>query len=155
MDQETLFEEIRTRLREAQVNCVTDPWRYEDEDLILAVRSAIRHLRSLKVSLALDMDSSGTFDSNPTETQGMLIALKVCSDLLRGDLSKKLSNGELGVSVRSVLDAYSTTEGATGLAKSAGQYQKDFETLLAIVLTDGADPASAVFGQQGTSFDSA
>lgn len=151
MDRDTLFEEIRTRLREVQEETVTDCWIYQDEDLIMATRSAIRHLRAMKVSLSFDLDLTGSFDTNPTETEGMLIALKVCADLLKGDLTKKFNNGELGVSIKSLLDSYSSTEGAKGFAKAAAGYMRDFESLLTIVLTDATDVASAVFGQQGTS----
>lgn len=154
MDQETLFEEIRTRLREAQEDCVSDPWIYDDEDLIVGVRSALRHLRSLGVSLDLSMNMSGTFVTDPTETQGMLIALKVASDLLVGDLTKKLNKGELGVSFKSVMDTYSSTEASRAFQNSARAFERDFRTLLTIVLTNSADTASGVFGQQGTSFAS-
>lgn len=155
MDQETLFEEIRTRLREAQADTVSDPWLYEDEDLIWSVRSAIRNLRALGVEMEFDMDVTGAFDTDPTELLGVLIALKVCSDLLRGDLTTKLQNGELGVNIRSVMDTYSTVESSRAFAKAAAAYTQDFDTLLTIVLTSGVDTASAVFGQQGTSFSDA
>lgn len=154
MDQETLFEEIRTRLREAQEDCVSDPWIYEDEDLVVSVRSAIRHLRSLGVSLDLSMNLSGVFDTDPTETQGMLIALKVASDLLLGDLTKKLNKGELGVSFKSVMDSYSSTEASRAFQNAGKAFAMDFKTLLTIVLTNNTDTASGVFGQQGTSFAS-
>ncbi len=155
MDRDILLEEIRTRLREAQEDCDLDPWIYQDEDLIMGIRSAIRHLRALKVTLALDLSLTGAFDTDPTETQGMLIALRVCSDLLRGDLSKKLSSGELGVSARSVVDSWSTIEASKGLKKASDSYKEDFDTLLTIVLSDGIDTASGVFGQQETSFGDA
>lgn len=153
MDKDTLFEEIRTRLREAQEDLCTDPWLYQDEDLIKSTRSAIRQLRALKISLPVDMDLSGIFTPDPTETQGVLIALKVCADLLKGDLAGKLNKGELGVSVKSVLDTYSSTEAARGMKEVANSYKMEFDALLTIVLTDATDAASAVFGQQGTSFD--
>lgn len=155
MDKDELFEEIRTRLREAQEDICTDPWLYSNEDLIKAVRSAIKHLRVIGVTLILDMDLSGTFDTDPTETQGMLIALKVCADLLKGDLSHKLNEGSLGVSITSVMDTYNTNVGAVGLQSVAKAYKLEFNELLTIVLADATDTASAVFGQQGTSFDDA
>jgi hypothetical protein len=152
MDQETLFEEVRTRLREAQADTVSSPWIYQDEDIIWATRSAIRNLRALGVTIELDMDSSGDFDTDPTELIGVLVALKICVDLLRGDLTNKLQMGELGVNIRSVVDSYSTVESARAFQKVADAYEKDFKTLLTIVLTNGVDAASTVFGQQGTSF---
>lgn len=152
MDIETLLEEIRTRLSEAQEDTCTDPWMYTEEDLIMAIRSAIRHIRVIGVTMLLDLDLSGAFDTDPSEIQGMLIATKVCADLLKGDLTNKLNRGELGVSVKSVLDSYSTTEAAKGFRDAAGKYMLDFDTLLTIVLANNADAASAVYGQQGTSF---
>lgn len=152
MDRDTLFEEIRTRLREVQEQTVTDVWLYQDEDLIMAVRSAIRQLRVIHVALEFDLDLTGAFDTDPTETQGMLLALKVVADLLKGDLTKKLNNGELGVSVKSLLDSYSSTEGAKGFAKAAESYAEEFKTLLTIVLSDNVDTATGTFGTQGTSF---
>lgn len=154
MDRDTLFEEIRTKLREAQEDTVSDPWLYTDEELIVAVRSAIRNLRAKKVTLSLDLGLDGTFDTDPTETQGVLLALKVVTDLLKGDLANKLARGELGVSVKSVLDTYSTTEAARGFKNIAAEFETEFRTLLSIVLTDATDSASGVFGQQGTSIAS-
>lgn len=130
---------------------MTSPWLYTDEDLVLSTRSAIRHLRAIKLTLLFDMDNSGAFDTDPTETEGMLLALKVASDLLKGDLARKLNSGELGVSVKSVLDTFSTTEASRGFQKSASAYDMDFRTLLSIVFTDATDTASGVFGQQGLS----
>ena len=152
MDIDTLLEEIRTRLREAQEDTCTDPWTYTDEDLHLAIRSAIRHIKVLNVTMNFDLDLSGTFDTDPTLVQGMLVALKVCADLLRGDLTRKLQRGELGVSVKSVLDSYSTTEASKSFRATAETHQAQFDALLTIVLADNADTSSGVFGQQGTSF---
>jgi len=151
MDRDTLFEEIRTKLREAQEDHVDDPWLYQDEDLIMACRSAIRNLRAIGISLTANLSLTGAFDVDPSEQEGVLIALKVVMDLLRGDLTQKLHKGEIGVSVRSVLDSYSTTEAAKGLAKAAAEYKLDYDSLLTIVLSNATDSASAVYGQQGTS----
>lgn len=155
MDIDTLLEEIRTRLREAQEDTCTNPWLYQNEDLIKAIRSAIRHISVLGVPIPSDLDLSGTFTVDPTEVQGMLIALKVSADLLKGDLANKLNSGELGISVRSVVDSFSTTEASKGMQGIAKAYLRDFDTLLTIVIVNSTDVASAVFGQQGTSFDSA
>lgn len=154
MDKDELFEDIRTRLREAQENVCSSPWLYSDEDLVKATRAALRHLRSIGVTaLTMTMDLSGNFDAIPTEQQGVLISLKVCADLLNGDLAKKFNEGSLGVSISSVMDTYNTNVSATGFEKSAGEYTKQFDRLLTIILTDATDTASAVFGQQSTSID--
>jgi len=152
MDIETLLEEIRTRLREAQEDCIADPWLYSDEELILAVRAAIRYLNVIGITVSAVLSLNGDFDTDPSLVQGMLLASKVAADLVLGDLTKKVNTGELGVNFRSVMDTYSTSEATRIMQGAADRYLQEFKTLLTIEMANSSDTASGVFGQQGTSF---
>src|SRR3954471_2680622 len=93
-----IFEEIRTLLRDAQKELgITNPQTYDDSDLILQVRSALRQLSALGVTTNTVMAVDGTFTPDPTDQIGVLLALKSTSTLLRGDMISRVTSGEFGV----------------------------------------------------------
>lgn len=148
MTKSDLFEEIRNLLRDAQVNTVSNPWLYSDEELTFQVRSAIRHLTVKGISLSAVMSSVGALSPEPTTEQGLLIALYVVARLLSGDLVHKLLQGELGVSYKSGPDSIDTKGAASEFSKAADKYQMEYESLLTMSLTDTVDAGSSVFGDQ-------
>lgn len=148
MDKASLFEEIRTLLKEAQVNTVSKPWAYTDVDLTLQVRSAIRHLKAIGVpSLTAVMSPTGQLTTEPTDAQGVLIALYVVHNLLEGDLIHKLVEGELGVYWRAGPDIIDTKTAGGEFTKAANRLASRYETLLTIELTGAIDASASVFGE--------
>lgn len=147
MTKSELFEEIRNLLREPQINTVSQPWLYTDQELTLQVRSAIRHLSVLGVqSFTAVMTTDGALTSEPTAEQGLLIALYVVQRLLVGDLTNKLLQGDLGIYFRAGSDIIDSKTAAGEFQKAATGYKAEYERLLTMVLSDAIDVANSVFG---------
>lgn len=148
MTRAELFEEIRAALLEPQVGTVQFPYTYTDDDLIVQVRSALRRLRTIFSDLTAELSNVGVLDPEPTEEEGLLIALFVIMRLLRGDLQKRLRNGELGVYFRSGPDIIDTKDVARGFTQVASDYAADYETLLTAVISKKQSVGASVFGTQ-------
>jgi hypothetical protein len=151
MTKDEVFEEIRAALNEAQVNTVSKPWHYTDVDIVPQVRSALRNMRIIGIPTLADMDPSGDFTTEPTELEGVLIALFVANRLLSGDLMQKLLDGELGVIFKSGPDMMDTKMAAAGFQQSADKFMFRFDVLVAIALS-GVSLGDNVFGSQDAFF---
>jgi hypothetical protein len=135
-----LFEEIRSMLSDAQRDLgITNPQTYEDSDLILLVRSALRQIQALGVTTTAAMALDGTLNPEPTNQMGVLLALKTASTLLRGDMISRVVSGEFGVLFSMGSDTIDTKTAAITFRHVADGFDEDFRTLLTIVLSDIID----------------
>jgi hypothetical protein len=148
MTKDEIYEEIRSQLREAQEATVTTPWRYDDKDLVPQIRSALRYLRTVGLPVLAVMDTSGTFETDPTETEGLLIALRVVNRLLTGDLMRKLLDGELGVVFRTGSDLIDTKTASTVFESASSRSGEEFDRLLTIALANTDGGSRSIFGLQ-------
>jgi hypothetical protein len=129
-------------LREPQQNAgITAPQTYEDDDLILQSRSALRHLKARGVAIPSVMDTDGTLTPELDDTVGVLVALRVAAMLLRGDMVKRVMTGEMGFVFQMGSDTIDTKTAAIQFGQAASKYEDEFTTLLTIALT--ADDVSA------------
>lgn len=148
MTKDDLFEDIRALLKQPQAFIIDEPWDYGDEDLIIHVRSALRHLRSRGVTLEVDFSIDGELTGDLTESTGVLVSLYVAAYLLRGDLNNKVLNGSVGVVWRAGMDMLDTKTAAISLVQAAKDYERQYKELLMIVLSDAG--TIEVFGEPGT-----
>lgn len=146
-----LFEEIRALLREPQLSTPGDPWEYQDDDLVVQVRSALRHIIAKGVLTDVAMSKDGVLDPAPDEKVGMLLAYQVASALLSGDLTQMLLDGELGISFRSGPDQFDSKRAAITFKEIAGAYTDEADRLLTIVLSDQSGSGALVYGESTTS----
>jgi hypothetical protein len=146
MTRAELFEDIRALLREPQLNVSDTPWVYDDSELVIQVRAALRRLRNLELT-AIEMSSEGVFSEDPTEEEGLLLSYYVAAKLLSGDLVQKLQSGELGLVFRAGTDTIDTKTGAIHLKDAALVYQQEYQMMLTRALTPLNRPSS-VFGDQ-------
>jgi len=148
MQKAEVYEEIRALLREPQVNTVTKPWNYRDEDIVPQIRSALRYLRTGSGLAAVvgAMDATGTFAPEPTDMEGMLIALFVAHRLIGGDLTQKLAAGELGVLFKTGGDTIDTKQASSEFQKVASAYADRFNVMLAIALANQDGGSNSVIG---------
>src|SRR5678809_120620 len=70
---------------------------YTDQDILDRVPSALRYLRSVGVLIEAVLSTDAELDPEPTERQGVLLAARVASGLLRGELTRRLMNGNFGM----------------------------------------------------------
>ena len=136
MTKSEIFEEVRTLLREPQTDTISDPWTYSDDDLVLQIRSALRHLKAKGVSTTTTVSVEGVMDTEPSDAVGTLIALRVASVLLRGDMIRKLNSGELGMYFKAGPDIVDTKTVATNFKKIASEYEDEFEIMLVLALSE-------------------
>lgn len=146
MGLDELFEEIRTLLREPQGRTVEAPYTYTNAELILSVRSALRHLRSVGIQTKGVLDTSGTLEPALEEAVGVLVALYVAKNLLEGDMVSRLNSGELGMYFRTGPDVMDTRGSVPAFKEAAARYRERYEVMLTLVLTRGIE--GAVFGTQ-------
>lgn len=149
MTKAELFEEIRSLLREPQIETVSDPWLYSDEDLEVQVRSALRHLRVLGLSVQAVWDENlKDFTTLPTEREGILIALIVAERLLTGDLIQKLYDGELGTYINAGGDVIDTKTATRAFQAAADRFRERIDLMVAVVnARDGnGEHVAALFG---------
>lgn len=145
------IEEIRALLREPQRDTVADPWNYRDLDLVVEIRSALRNLHVVGLAPTVTMDEAGVFGSDPTETEGVLIALFVAERLLSGDLIQKLIDGELGIYLNAGGDVIDTKTATIAFKDAATRIRDRFDTIISVGLATsagGVPIAAAVFGCQ-------
>lgn len=145
MDRDELFEEIRSLLLEPQQATVTNPWHYEDADLIPQIRSALRYLRVAGVNVSATMALDGTITGDLTETQGILLSTFVGERLILGDLIQKLADGELGSYFKAGSDVLDNRDAATYFTKVADTYRLDFQAVLSIALSNADGGTNSVF----------
>ena len=115
---------------------------YTDEDILDRVPSALRYLRSIGVEIDALLSTDAELDPEPTERQGVLLASRVASDLLRGELTRRLLNGNLGMVFQMGSDLIDTKTAAIQFANASSDIEEEFEALLAIELS----PETDVFG---------
>lgn len=141
MNKDEIYEEIRALLREPQVGTVENPWRYDDYDLEIMCKSALRNLRIKGIPVTSAFTHEGELEPIPSETEGVLIALFVASRLLTGDLTQKLMDGELGIYFKAGPDVIDTQTVARHFHTVADKYDREFRTMLTVALTnlDGGD----------------
>lgn len=151
MTKAELIEEVRSLLREAQLDTVSKPWHYTDVDFVPQIRSALRFLRTRGLAVAGVMDKDGTFSVEPAdEMEGSLIALFVAAKLVSGDLTQKLADGELGVIFKAGSDLIDTRSAAQSFSKTATEFYDQFQSLLTIALTNADGGLNSVFGGTAT-----
>jgi hypothetical protein len=141
-------QEIRSLLREPQLNTVSTPWTYDAGDLNVQIRSAFRYLRVLGVDPIATVDADGEFSEDIAENVGLLVAYYVAHRLVAGDLAQKLIDGELGVLFRTGTDIIDTKTASQSFKAVAAEYEFRFDTLLAMSLTDAEGGSSSVYGGQ-------
>lgn len=150
MTLDEILEEIRTLLREPLAATVETPWTYENEDLIPVIRSAMRHLRSAGVLTAPVLSQTGELETVASERVGLLASFRVSSQLLTGDLTTKLRDGEMGTYWRDGTDILDTREAVKRLEGASGRYESEYRRLLAIELTSATDSGASMIGGSST-----
>lgn len=104
---------------------------YSDEYLLEYVDGAHIYLDAID---AMDDDyvvdvSGASITPEPSDYDGLLIALKASADLMAGDLTAKIREGALGVRFRTGVDEISTAEAGRIVAQLAQKHEKSFERL--------------------------
>jgi len=122
---------------------VERPWAYKDMDLVRHIRSLLRYLTVIGIGTSGVMATDGTFTTEPSDREGLLIAYGVASRLLRGDLLQKLQAGEMGVYFKAGADVIDSKQAGKTLESYATSYEEHFEVLLAILLA--GEPEGGVF----------
>jgi hypothetical protein len=150
MNKAEVLEEIRTLLREPQVETVENPWNYGDLDLSPQVRSALRNMRTMGLA-ALDGVTYGgdpeEFSRPLTEPEGMMLSLFVAHRLLAGDLVQKLLEGELGIYLNAGGDVIDTKTATRAFREVADHYHARLESMIAVaVANDPQSSAAALYG---------
>lgn len=142
-----VIEEIRIKLREPQVATTGTAFLYDDYDLCLQLRSAIRNVRAKGIdpNVTISLDTL-TMVGDLSDDHGMLLALYVVASLLEGDLTKKLQDGEFGIYWKEESSVIDTKQAATVFAATAKTHRVAFEALLTGLLSDGTNAANSVFG---------
>ena len=114
---------------------------YSDSDLLEHVKTADFLLNAIGVVTALVIDPDAeTITPDPADAIGLMLAYKGSIVLLRGDLTKRVRLGELGVSFKSGATSITTTEATRSLSMGANNLADTFENLLTLYLSD--DPNS-------------
>ncbi len=116
---------------------------YSDTDLLECVKTAdfLLNAAGVVTALAIDPDAE-TITPEPVDAIGLMLAHKGSVVLLRGDLTKRVRLGELGVSFKSGATSITTTEATRSLGASANKLADTFEVLLTLYLSD--DPNSVL-----------
>jgi hypothetical protein len=135
MDASEIFEDMRSRLNELQVNTVDRPWEYELDDLIPRVRSAMRYLRAANVYVNSTMSGEGVLSAPVTTIVGVLVSALATMNMIKGDLLGKLRDGELGVIFRTGADLIDTKTSALRLDAGVATLEAEVATLMAIALS--------------------
>lgn len=148
MTKDELLEEIRSRLREPQLQTVETPWEYREIDLVMEIRSALRYLRVIGVPVTATMSPVGALGGTLDENVGIAIACWVSSRLFAGDLARKLGKGELGVYFRAGPDIIDTRNVNSFFAATADAYEGEFKKLVAIILASGAENQNAILSDR-------
>jgi hypothetical protein len=129
-----LFEDIRARLNELPVNTVSTPWAYRPEELVHHARTAMRYLRASGVVVTPTLDGEGALSAPLSDTIGVLVSLLTSASMVRGNLLKKLGDGELGVVFRTGADLIDTKTAAIRLESAADEMATSTKELMAIAL---------------------
>jgi hypothetical protein len=154
MTKAELFEEIRVRLREPQVSSEEDPFLYTDDELVIHVRSALRWARvNRTISTDAEMAPDGTLLPEPSEEVGVLVALRVASQLLRSDMINRLNSGQMGIYFRAGDNIVDTKTVATNFKAAAQLYDAELESLVNVLLCDPTRSAGSFFGGSTPSFE--
>jgi hypothetical protein len=135
MDIDEVLEQIHTLLRDPSEPTSTFQALYDDTDLLWQMPSALRSLRALGVDIATLMTDEDEFDVDPTERQGVLLALRVAAIMLRGELTRRVFSGAAGLLFRMGDDLIDTKTAAIEFGKMAASYDMEFNTLLTIELS--------------------
>ena len=110
---------------------------YSDADLLGHTKTADFLLKAAGVVTAVTIDTDAeTITPDPVDAIGLLLAYKGSIILLRGDLTKRVRLGELGVSFRSGATSITTTEATRSLNTGANNLATAFENLLTLYLSD-------------------
>lgn len=139
MTTEDVLREIRVRL--GDVDGILDEANvdYSDSYLLQHLMSAALHLEALSI-----VDTVYTVDTDispePSVIDGLLLASHSVMQLLGGDLSTKIRNGEYGIRFKSGQDEISTIEAS-----------KKIESLLALAKKDFRSYVIARIGDKSTS----
>lgn len=132
-----IFEHVRSLLLDAQQNVGIDPTQvYTDDELILHVRSALRHVKAIGVPTDAVMTTLGVLSPEPADNVGLLIALKVVMTLLRGDMIQRVTSGEFGILFSMGNDTIDTKTAAIQFKNTADDFEEDYRNLLTIILSD-------------------
>lgn len=116
---------------------------YSDADLLEHIKTADFLLNATGVVTALVIDPDAeTITPDPIDTIGLMLAYKGSTIVLRGDLTKRVRLGELGVSFKSGATSITTTEATRALSMGANKLADAFENLLTLYLAD--DPNSVL-----------
>lgn len=146
MTKAELFEHVRTLLRDAQsVISINPPQVYSDDELTLYVRSALRHVKALGVSTDTVMSTLGALAPDPTDSVGILLALRVVVSLLRGDMIHRVTTGQFGIVFSMGNDTIDTKTAAIQFKDSSDEFEEEFRTLMTIIMSAEIDKQD-VFG---------
>lgn len=107
---------------------------YTDQDLLDRVPSSLRYLRSLGVSIDALLTTDAALDPEPTERQGVLLASRMAAGLLRGELTRRLLNGDFGITFRMGNDLIDTKTAAIKFADVSTNIDDEFQVLLLLEL---------------------
>jgi hypothetical protein len=107
---------------------------YTDQDILDRVPSALRYLRSLGVSMDAVLTIDAALDPEPTERQGVLLAARIAAALLRGELTRRLLNGDFGLTFRMGNDLIDTKTAAIKFADVSTNIDTEFQVLLVLEL---------------------
>ena len=120
---------------------------YDDTTLLSHVKTADFLLKSAGVVTAVVVDPvAETITPAPADAVGLLLSYKAAVLVLRGDLTKRVRLGELGVSFKSGATSITTTEAVRSLNTGTNNLTTAFETLLTLFLSD--DPNSVFVRKQ-------
>lgn len=110
---------------------------YTDQDIFDRTPSALRYLRSIGVSITSEFDiSTQVLDPEPTERQGVLLACRIATGLLRGELTRRLLNGDFGLIFRMGNDLIDTKTAAIQFANVSKAIDDELTVLLIIELSE-------------------
>lgn len=131
-----LFEHVRALLRDAQQDLGIAPQVYTDDELILHVRSALRHVKAIGVVTDAAMTTLGVLAPEPADDVGVLLALKIVITMLRGDMIQRVTSGEFGVLFSMGNDTIDTKTAAIQFKNTADDFEEDYRNLLTLILSD-------------------
>jgi len=136
MNWDELIEHIRDLLLLPQQRISAQPWVYDDEDFIVPIRSAIRHLKGVgAIVMPLTLSKDGILSRELLEDEGLVIAHYVARNMIKGDLTNKLGEGELGLYFRAGPDIIDTRRATDFFEESARSYENEYKKILAVRLS--------------------
>jgi len=126
MTNAALLQEIRVRLGDTDGILDVANVDYTDEYIYKHIESAIFHLEATEVTDTTYTVTDTTLSPEPSTIDGLLFATFVVMQMLGGDFSARVRNGEFGIRFKSGQDEISTIEASKKIDSVLKDARKEY-----------------------------